>query len=52
MQNKRPPLPVIIVIVLIVAVGIYYGFRTLNSGPNGQLQASGTIEATNVNVAP
>ena len=52
MQNKRPPLPVIIVIVLIVAVGAYYGFRTLSGNSNGQLQASGSIEATNVNVAP
>ncbi len=52
MQNKRPPLPLIIVIVVVAAIGIYYGFRALSGNSNGQLQASGTIEATNVNVAP
>ena len=52
MQHKRPPLPVIILIVLIVATGIYYGIRTLDANGNGQLTASGTIESTVVNVSP
>jgi len=52
MQHKRPPLPVIILVILILAAGIYYGFRMLNADDNGALSASGTIEATTVNVSP
>ena len=52
MQNRRPPVPVIIVIVLLIAAGIYYGVRTLNGNANGQLGASGTIEAVVVNISP
>ncbi len=51
MQHKRPPLPLIILIVVLLAAGIYYGIRTLNSDGNGQLAASGTIEATQINVS-
>jgi Multidrug resistance efflux pump len=52
MQHKRPPLPAIILIVLIIAAGIYYGVRALNSNENGNLSASGTIESVIVNVSP
>ncbi len=52
MHNKRPPLPAIILVLVLIAVGIYYGIRTLNSKDNGQLTASGTIEAVVVNVSP
>ena len=52
MQHKRPPLPVIILIVLVIAAGIYYGVRTLNGNENGKLSASGTIESVVVNVSP
>ena len=52
MQHKRPPLPAIILIVLIIAAGIYYGVRTLNADGDEQLAASGTIESTVVNVSP
>jgi HlyD family secretion protein len=52
MQHKRPPLPVIILLVLIIAAGIYYGVRRLNNNEDGQLSASGTIEAVVVNVSP
>jgi HlyD family secretion protein len=52
MQHKRPPLPVIILILVVIAAGIYYGVRTLNADGNGKLSASGTIEATVVNVSP
>jgi len=52
MQHKRPPLPAIFLIVLIIAAGVYYGFRTLNSPENGALSASGTIESVVVNVSP
>ncbi len=52
MQHKRPPLPAIIVVLLLIAAGVYYGVRALNADGNGQLTASGTIELTVVNVSP
>ena len=54
MNNKMfPPLPVRILVVLIVLSAIgYYGYRALNPVSNGQLKASGTIEAVVVNVSP
>jgi multidrug resistance efflux pump len=52
MQHKRPPLPAIILVVLIIAAGIYYGVRALNGTENGSLSASGTIESVVVNVSP
>jgi len=52
MQHKRPPVPVIILILLLVAAGIYYGVRALNGDGDGQLSASGTIESVVVNVSP
>ena len=52
MQHRRPPLPVIILVILLLAAGIYYGFRTLNANGDGQLNASGTIELTTMNVSP
>ncbi len=51
MQHRRPPVPVIILLVIAIIVGIYYGFRALNSDGNGALTASGSIEATTVNVS-
>jgi len=52
MQHKRPPIPAIIVILLLIATGIYYGIRALNGDGNGKLTASGTIESVVVNVSP
>ena len=52
MQHKRPPLPAIIVVLLLIATGIYYGIRALNGDGNGNLAASGTIESVVVNVSP
>ncbi|HEX9388921.1 MAG TPA: efflux RND transporter periplasmic adaptor subunit [Anaerolineales bacterium] len=52
MQHKRPPLPAIILIVLVIAAGVYYGVRALNSNENESLTASGTIESVVVNVSP
>src|SRR5687768_2757782 len=52
MQHKRLPLPAIILVLLIIAAGIYYGIRTLNGDEPGQLGASGTIESIVVNVSP
>ena len=52
MQHKLPPLPVrILLLLVIVSVG-YYAFRSLQPQDTGALTASGTIEATVVNVSP
>jgi HlyD family secretion protein len=52
MQHKRPPLRVIIVLALLLLVGGYYGLRALNADNDSSLQASGSIEAVDVNVSP
>jgi multidrug resistance efflux pump len=52
MNHKRPPLPAIIVIGLLVIVSAYFIISQGLSGKNGVLTASGVIEAVQVNVAP
>ena len=52
MQNRRPPLPAIIILLAVIATGAYYGFNSLNKTNNGDLSASGTIESVVVNVSP
>jgi multidrug efflux pump subunit AcrA (membrane-fusion protein) len=52
MNHKRPPLPAIIVIVVLVLIGLYFVASQILGNNNGALTASGTIEATRVNVAP
>ena len=53
MKNSFPPLPVRIVVVLIILSTLgYYGIRSLNPATDGELSASGTIEAVIVNVSP
>ena len=52
MNHKRPPIPAIIVIILLIVVSAYFlATQTLND-ENDALTASGTIEATTVNVSP
>jgi multidrug resistance efflux pump len=50
MENRR--IPIIVVVVIALLVGGYYGVRALTGANNGALKASGTIEATTVNVSP
>ena len=52
MNHKRPPLPAIIVIAVLVIVGTYFIASQILNQDNGLITASGTIEATQVNVAP
>src|SRR5215211_1280531 len=52
MHNRRPPLPAIILVLILIAAGIYYGVRSLNAEADGQLAASGTIESVVVNISP
>ena len=49
MRPKRPPVPVIIIVLLALLVGGYYGLQSLFSENNVELQASGTIEAVDFN---
>ena len=52
MKHTLPPVPVRILIALLLVIGGYYAFRTLQGNQDGALTASGTIEATTVNVSP
>ena len=53
MNPKTLPMPVRIVLALVVVGAlVYVAFRTLNSSNNSDLTASGSIEATIVNVSP
>ena len=52
MQHKRPPVPVIVILLLVLLVGGYFGLQMLFAEDNGGLKASGTIEAVDVKVSP
>jgi HlyD family secretion protein len=51
MKNRKTILRVIVISLIVIVAG-YYGYKALYSTSNGQLKASGTIEAVEVNVAP
>ncbi|MBM4427614.1 MAG: HlyD family efflux transporter periplasmic adaptor subunit [Chloroflexi bacterium] len=52
MNHKRPPLPAIFVLILIIGFSIYFIATQTTQDENGTLTASGTIEATQVDIAP
>ena len=52
MSHKRPPIPVIIILILAVLVGGYFGIRALLVKDNGALSASGSIETVEVTLSP
>ncbi|HEY5270428.1 MAG TPA: efflux RND transporter periplasmic adaptor subunit [Anaerolineales bacterium] len=52
MKHKRPPIPVIIILVLAVLAGGYFGIRALLNQGSTALTASGTIEAIEVTISP
>jgi HlyD family secretion protein len=52
MNHKRPPVPAMIVIALLVLASAYFVVTQTLGEDNGALTASGTIEATVVNVSP
>ncbi len=51
MSYKRPPIPVIIVLVLAVLIGAYFIIENIQAD-SGALTASGTIEAVDIIVSP
>jgi len=52
MQQKRPPRAAIVAIAFVLLIAAYYGIRALTTAGNGQLKASGTIEAVMVDISP
>jgi HlyD family secretion protein len=53
MQTRRPSALIIVLIILVVAAIGYFAYQSWSQNQAAlQLKASGTIEATNVNVAP
>jgi HlyD family secretion protein len=51
-MNHKLPRPVIAIIVIAVIAALYFGLANLNTDGNGELTASGSIEATIVNISP
>jgi HlyD family secretion protein len=52
MKHNRPPVPVIVIVVLAILVGGFFGIRALLSKGSTALTASGTIEAIEVTISP
>jgi HlyD family secretion protein len=52
MKHKRPPIAVIVILVLAVLVGGYFGMRALLNKGATALTASGSIEAIEVTISP
>lgn len=52
MNHKRPPIPAIVILILVIAASAYFIYTQSAAEKNGALTASGFIEATQVNVAP
>jgi HlyD family secretion protein len=52
MKHKRPPKPVIAMIILTLGLGGYFGIKELTSNGNSALTVSGTIEATEISISP
>jgi len=52
MPNRRPPIAVIIILVIMLAAAGYYFYVNRKVSTTGTLQASGTIEATDVRLSP
>ena len=52
MRHKSPPVPIIILLVLALLTGGYFGIKALTGEKVSALFASGTIEAGQVAIAP
>ena len=52
MKHKKPPVPVIVILIIAIAVGGYYGIKALTSNGTSQVMVSGTIEATEITISP
>jgi multidrug resistance efflux pump len=52
MNHKRPPLPAIFLVIVLIGFSIYFITTQTAEDKNGTLTASGAIEATQVDIAP
>jgi HlyD family secretion protein len=52
MQPKRPPIFAIVIVVLVILTGAYFGIRALLNKGDTPLTASGSIETVEVTVSP
>ncbi|HEX8992292.1 MAG TPA: biotin/lipoyl-binding protein, partial [Anaerolineales bacterium] len=52
LKGRRSRLVIVAVVLVVIVVAGYYGLRSMASTGNNGLKASGTIEATTVNVSP
>lgn len=52
MNHKRPPIPVIVILILLVSLSAYFIVTQASAEENGALTASGTIETSVVNISP
>ena len=52
MNHKRPPLPAIFLLIVLVGFTIYFITTQTAAEESSTLTASGTIEGTQVNIAP
>ncbi len=52
MKHKRPPIPVIILVVLVVLLTAYFTINEIANREDGTLTASGTIEAVSITISP
>ena len=52
MQHRHPPRIAIVALIVILLIAAYYSIRAITAAGNGQLKASGTIEAVMVDLGP
>jgi len=52
MKHKKPPVPVIVLLIVALMVGGYYGIKALTSNATVQVMVSGTIETTEITISP
>ncbi|MEW5938958.1 MAG: efflux RND transporter periplasmic adaptor subunit [Chloroflexota bacterium] len=52
MNHKRPPLPAIFILLVVIGLSAYFIYSQSAETQNGALTASGFIEATQVDLAP
>lgn len=52
MNHKRPPVPAIVLLLLVIAFSAYFIYTQSAESKDGALTASGFIEAAQVNIAP
>ncbi len=52
MENRRPPIPVIILVIVVLIVAGYFAYQNFFGNGNGTLKASGSIETTQASIGP